>query len=346
MSWYVRFILIMFSFIGYLLRPTEVKAATNWQYGYYMNGTTLWFNTSQNFSVTGYSDTVVLSGSFTGYGVISSIAINIPTLGDIPCYYSVEYPQSEVSFTAICKYNRVENISFNSGALVGYIAFDNNANLSVTGLRLGSGLTYFDTNGYTSSLLENISGGVNSSAGDLARLFLTASDMDRLLNDILYTLNSSNSGYTAIKNAIDTQSQQQHQDSQDEQNAINNNTQAIEDVNDTLNDDSVDTDQAGDFFGDFQNDDHGLSSIITAPLRFIENLASSSCSPIHLTIPFINQSFDLPCMSAIYSQFGNVLTIYQTITFGIVAYYVCVNIFALVKGFKDPQDDRIEVVAL
>lgn len=145
----------------------------------------------------------------------------------------------------------------------------------------------------------------------------------------------------------DRQIQNDNANSQAEIDATNRNTQAVNDLNDNITDNSVDTEQAGDFFSDFQDNDHGLSSIITAPLNMIRNLSNATCSPINLTIPFVNKTMQLPCFSTIYSQnFGSLFTIYRTITFGIVAYYVCVRIFGLVKGFKDPQNDKVEVVEL
>ena len=104
---------------------------------------------------------------------------------------------------------------------------------------------------------------------------------------------------------------------------------------------------ANDFFSGFESDDFGLSSIITAPLNLIKSITSSTCTPIGFKAPFVNQQVTLPCMGAIYKEhFGTFLTIYQTITFGMVAYWVSVKIFAMVKGFKDPDSDRIEVLDL
>lgn len=203
----------------------------------------------------------------------------------------------------------------------------------------------FDTNHYI-----DFEGNTLTAFGLSRIVDITGSESDLMqkLNDLEQAINNisipSNSG---VIDAINNQSSQQHSDSQAEQNAINNNTQAVDDLNDTISDSDVSGNGADDFFNNFQNNDHGLSSIITAPLSFIQNLASSSCSSIALTIPFVNKSFNLPCMSTIYStNFGSLFSIYRTITFGIVAYYVCVRIFSLVKGFKDPQDDRIEVVDL
>lgn len=127
-------------------------------------------------------------------------------------------------------------------------------------------------------------------------------------------------------------------------------TNAINDVNDTLNDDDTTgaTSEASDFFSDFNSNTFGLTSIVTAPLNLIQSLTSQSCSPLHLPLPYLdNKYLDLPCMSSIYSQFfGNFFSLYQTITFGIIAYWVCVRIFNQVKDFKNPEHDEIEVLDL
>lgn len=129
----------------------------------------------------------------------------------------------------------------------------------------------------------------------------------------------------------------------------NQTNQELGDINDNLtNSDSSDaTNEAGNFFSGFETDTFGLTSIITAPLDLIGSITSSSCTPLPLTLPFVDKSFNLPCMTTIYKNyFGDFLTIYQTITFGIVAYWVCVRIFALVKDFKNPDHDEIEVLDL
>lgn len=125
--------------------------------------------------------------------------------------------------------------------------------------------------------------------------------------------------------------------------------QGITDVNDTLNNDDVteSTNEASDFFNGFTTDTHGLTAIITAPLTLISSITSKSCSPLVLPLPFVDKDLTLPCMGAIYSQyFGSFLSIYQLITFGIVAYWVCVRVFNLVKDFKNPDHDEIEVLDL
>lgn len=141
---------------------------------------------------------------------------------------------------------------------------------------------------------------------------------------------------------------------------IENNQQTIINQNDTIinnqttinsnitNDNTTGaTSDAGSFFSGFTTNTHGLTSIITAPLTLIGSITSASCSPLGLPLPYINKTLQLPCMSSIYSQyFGAFFTLYQTITTGIIAYWVIVRILNLVKDFKNPEHDEIEVVDL
>lgn len=159
-----------------------------------------------------------------------------------------------------------------------------------------------------------------------------------ILNDILTSIRNDNSiNQQIIEN---TQKQLEEQKKQLEEQKK---------TNDTLKDDNTQgaQDSAGGFFNDFTTDTHGLTAIITAPLSLISRITSSSCSPLVLPLPYVDKDLTLPCMGAIYSQyFGSFLSIYQLITFGIVAYWVCVRIFNLVKDFKNPDHDEIEVLDL
>lgn len=124
---------------------------------------------------------------------------------------------------------------------------------------------------------------------------------------------------------------------------------SINDVNDTLNNSDISgaTDDASSFFSGFTTNTFGLTSIITSPLNLINSLTSKTCTPLILQIPYVNMTMQLPCMSTIYNEhFSTFITIYQTITFGITSYWVCVRIFALVKDFKNPDHDEIEVMDL
>lgn len=136
-------------------------------------------------------------------------------------------------------------------------------------------------------------------------------------------------------------------------NLCQNGNQAIggglNDINGSLNNsDTTDaTNDANNFFNNFTTDLHGLTGIITAPLNAINSLTNKTCSPLVLPLPFVDKDLTLPCMRSIYDEhFGAFMTLYDTITFGIVSYWVCVRIFSLVKDFKNPEHDEIEVVDL
>lgn len=141
---------------------------------------------------------------------------------------------------------------------------------------------------------------------------------------------------------------------QNTQNIIinnNDNTQQIIDsqnqIKDSITDSNVDSSGFDSFFSGFTTDTYGLTSIITSPLNLIGSITSSTCTPLGLPLPYVDKELKLPCMSEIYEEyFGSFLTIYQTITFGFTAYWVIVRIFNLVKDFKNPEHDEIEVLDL
>jgi len=148
-----------------------------------------------------------------------------------------------------------------------------------------------------------------------------------------------------IQQNIDSMKEQQEQTNQ----KLDETNQNLENIDDTLNNSDVSgaSGSADDFFGSFDDKDYGLSDIITLPLATIKKITNTTCSPLSITLPFVNYPLSLPCMLNIYHQYFNpVLTIYQTITTGLIGYWVCVNIFKLVKNFKDPESDQIEVLDL
>ena len=159
-----------------------------------------------------------------------------------------------------------------------------------------------------------------------------------ILNDILNSIKSDSSINQQIKENTEKQLEEQKKQLEEQKK-----------TNETLKDDNIDNaqDSAGGFFSDFTTDLHGLTAVVTAPLSLISSITSSSCSPLVIPLPYVDKDLTLPCMGAIYSNyFGSFLSIYQIITFGIVAYWVLVRIFNLVKDFKNPDHDQIEVLDL
>ena len=52
-------------------------------------------------------------------------------------------------------------------------------------------------------------------------------------------------------------------------------------------------------------------------------------------------------MTTIYeTYFGSFFSLYQLITFGVVAYWVIVRLLNMIKDFKNPNHDEIEVLDL
>lgn len=99
----------------------------------------------------------------------------------------------------------------------------------------------------------------------------------------------------------------------------------------------------------FTTDTKGLTAIITAPLNIFNNLSTGyyTCNPLTIPLPHLNRTLQLPCLGIFYTNhLGGYFNIYQTIIGGIVSYYVIVRMLELIKGFKDPQNDKIEVTKL
>lgn len=153
----------------------------------------------------------------------------------------------------------------------------------------------------------------------------------------LFSKVANNLYYNDASSAIENQTQQQAQEHNETMNFFNNeNTTQAES-------------SASNFFSNFTSQDNGgISSIITAPLSAISGLVNATCTQLTLPIPYLdNSELVLPCMSSIYTEhFGSFFTLYQTIIFGAVAYRMLISLFMMIQGFKNPDDDKIEVVDL
>lgn len=137
------------------------------------------------------------------------------------------------------------------------------------------------------------------------------------------------------------------------QQEIANNTgetnNKLDDIQDNITNDNISGSQntANGFFDNFSDNDYGLSSIITIPLSSIQKLSNSICTPIKLPVPFTGKTIDLPCMGKLYeNNVPTLLNIWQVVSFGLISYAIIVDIFGMVKKFKDPNDDKLEVLDL
>lgn len=139
----------------------------------------------------------------------------------------------------------------------------------------------------------------------------------------------------AIINNNNQNQEQTHQDMQNINNSLNNNnvSGANQDANSFVNNQA------------FQ-DNTGLTGIITAPLSVINSL-TSSCSPIRLTIPYLDTNVDLPCIGDLLaSKMGALIQLVKVVINGYICYLIGLDMFKIVKHARDPDDDRIEVLDL
>lgn len=119
-------------------------------------------------------------------------------------------------------------------------------------------------------------------------------------------------------------------------------------TNDSINNTDITgaNENANGFFNNFEDNDFGLSSIITAPLRAINAMLNDTCIAPGAT--YKGQSFSLPCGSMLWSReggqdFRNFLNIFYG---GFLAYFVIRSLFLDIEKLKNPNNDKVEVEKL
>lgn len=160
-----------------------------------------------------------------------------------------------------------------------------------------------------------------------------------------YYNNDSTEMLNAINNISTTTNQNiqviQQQNTQQQQYLENNDTTG------TQQQVSTDIASTSSELSTASNSVNDLTNIIMAPLTLFMDLSTSSCAPIHLVVPFVNTSFDLPCMSTIYNAyFSTFLTIFATVISSITCYWISIKTIKLIKELLDCDNDRIEVLDL
>ena len=132
--------------------------------------------------------------------------------------------------------------------------------------------------------------------------------------------------------------QQQTNDKQDQTN------DKLDDLNNNLKNSDVDTN--GSFFSNFTSTDHGISGIITAPLRAINKL-TSACQPV--TFSVLEEPIELPCGDTLFWNKEGVQSfrlIWNILVGGPILFALLKKLFKVVESLKNPDDDRIEVMDL
>lgn len=170
-------------------------------------------------------------------------------------------------------------------------------------------------------------------------------DTSGTTNAVNNQITNDNSNTNKIVDAQEETTQAVEENTQ----AVEENTQAVNDVKDTINDDNVTgaTSEGSSFFDGFTTNDHGLSGIITSPLRLLDSLSTATCSPLSFQLPFTHDNVSLQCPRPILeNHFGVFFSLWQLITTGLISYHVCINIYSKIRDLQNPENDRIEVLNL
>lgn len=184
-------------------------------------------------------------------------------------------------------------------------------------------------------------GNVYDFDSEIVTSFNNVADNKKIIdqNDIIINQNNATNGKldrqyaeTEYSNRLNEQQLQQQQQ-----------------TNDILNSDNVDgaNSQVDSLLSNSAfNDNSGIQSIINAPLSFIQGL-TNTCSPISLTIPYINSNVTIPCMKQeLTNHVPTIIPVLSTAINGFVIYRILIDIVYIIKSAKNPDDDRIEVLDL
>lgn len=325
--------LVMF-FITLLTNVHDVHALDYYlisKFGGHEPGDVFWLNSGERLSGPYYykrpTNTSVgdyLDISYCSTGNVSTYTLNRPEIQRDPIHLDTGEWCTTGDYSGTIKHDYYLVGTWTYTADSGYAYIE------------GSGSYFFNSSSYSSHVL--FYGIANISELDMSMAILA-----------WIKSNQNNQDYSNVLNNIQNNTSQFNTELGKVQDTIKDTNKSLDDVKNAINssDTSGASSNANSFFDNFQTDTYGLSDIITMPLTLIKSLTNSTCVSLKLTIPFVNKDLELPCMSSIYSQyFGSFFSLYQTITFGFVAYWVSVRIFNLVKDFKNPDHDEIEVLDL
>lgn len=173
---------------------------------------------------------------------------------------------------------------------------------------------------------------VNSNTQALGQVFI------KFVNDKNWRLGVQIVSKTITVQSAGVYEQQQTNDKQDQTN------DKLDDLNSSLKNSDVDTNDS--FFSNFTTTDHGISGIITAPLRAINKL-TSACQPV--TFSVLDEPIELPCGDTLFWNKEGVQSfrlIWNILVGGPILFLLLKKLFKVVESLKNPDDDRIEVMDL
>lgn len=132
-----------------------------------------------------------------------------------------------------------------------------------------------------------------------------------------------------------------------QQKEFNETQEKLDNLNDNITDSNIDTDSSNSFFNNFSSSDNGgISSVITAPLRFIKRL-TEKCDPLKITI--FDSEIELPCGDTLFwnrSDVSSFRTTWNIIISGPLLYSLLLLLFKVISNIKDPENSKVEVMKL
>lgn len=340
----MMFITKTFSLSVHAESPTNILTLDKFRMTFLENNTvkTNEYTTVNNFTLSSYPSVPLYGKSSTGSNIqIRQIRYHFSTTGMKSGYYDINF----LHYFGGLNSSYLNGINYSAYQEYGWYNCDIQTRLNVVPGQ--SGLV----SGYEPYIQSVSCRNVyidNSNPNLYILLHMTSQSNDGTGYGIttVNALYNSNNNQQEIVNNQETIIEQQQEQTEQQQK-----------TNDLLEDDDSSDAQssASDFFGNFSSTDHGgLSGVITSPLRFINALLNSGtmsgrCQPITVPLPFVNNNVILPCAEDVLFQLpngGSLVSIILTITTGIIAYWVCVKIFAFIRSFKDPDKDKVEVLDL
>lgn len=137
---------------------------------------------------------------------------------------------------------------------------------------------------------------------------------------------------STINESIKDQTEQQHQDSVNTQDKIDNANEKLDGINSTITDSSSPN-------IDGLNDTAGwlpqgpIDGILNLPLTFLNSLNTNltkTCNPVELPLPFVDKTLTLPCVNSLYSQIKGLPVWINTISIiasGFILFRYLINLY-------------------
>lgn len=166
--------------------------------------------------------------------------------------------------------------------------------------------------------------------------------VDSIVNSQTATIQAMEASSAIAHSDAQQAIQQAHQDAQQAH-------QDAQSINNSINNDNVDG--ANSDLDDFKNsstfsDSTGLQAVIELPLNLV-NSFTNTCQPIQITIPWLDYTGTIPCMSTIYRQhFSGLYSVVALIVNAFFIYRILLKIYEIVHNAKQPDEDKLEVIDL